>query len=218
MQMWLFPAQEHVLVDRSSDYEMWIGVFRVGLVRRACTSPATVLLRKSDPKGIICRQLSREQSSRLSSLHAELSAKEKESDDPATINAGLAWLLLTSWAAFRATSVPAAGQDVHPAVEKAARILRDEDQTLSLDELAARCGLSPHRLSRIFKEQTELPLVRYRQRQMLQRFLAAMQSGRSTNLLGTALDAGFGSYPQFHRVFRQIIGISPREYFRGRRV
>jgi AraC-like DNA-binding protein len=31
-------------------------------------------------------------------------------------------------------------------------------------------------------------------------------------MLAAALEAGFGSYPQFHRIFRRVMGCSPGEY------
>ena len=37
--VWLFPDQEHVLLDQSPDHAMWIGVFKPGLLRHACTTP-----------------------------------------------------------------------------------------------------------------------------------------------------------------------------------
>ncbi|NBB96178.1 MAG: AraC family transcriptional regulator [Planctomycetes bacterium] len=36
----------------------------------------------------------------------------------------------------------------------------------------------------------------------------------SCRTLASALQAGFGSYAQFHRVFRQYVGATPREHFR----
>jgi AraC-like DNA-binding protein len=33
-------------------------------------------------------------------------------------------------------------------------------------------------------------------------------------MLDAALEAGFGSYPQFHRVFKRVIGCSPGSYRR----
>src|SRR5690348_9085846 len=47
--VWMFPSQEHVLVDRSPDFQMWIAVFRPGLVRRVSTGQQTSILRRSDP-------------------------------------------------------------------------------------------------------------------------------------------------------------------------
>jgi AraC-like DNA-binding protein len=36
------------------------------------------------------------------------------------------------------------------------------------------------------------------------------------NLTRAAIEAGFGSYSQCHRVFRSLFGLSPREYFLSR--
>lgn len=33
-------------------------------------------------------------------------------------------------------------------------------------------------------------------------------------MLEAALAAGFGSYPQFHRVFKRVVGCSPVDYRR----
>ena len=78
-----------------------------------------------------------------------------------------------------------------------------------LATLARAAGLSPSHLSRIFKEQTGVPISRFRNQQRLQRFLRLYGSGRRTTALAAALEAGFGSYAQFHRVFREQTGRSP---------
>jgi AraC-like DNA-binding protein len=107
---------------------------------------------------------------------------------------------------------------VHPAIERTARLLLSDENNYSLPQLARRAGLSPSRLSRLFKQQTGLSIVEFRNRQRMQRFLTRYElerdSGRRSTLLNAALDAGFGSYPQFHRVFRQVAGCSPAEYQR----
>jgi AraC-like DNA-binding protein len=144
--LWLFPAQEHILIGQTPDFEMWIGVFKPAAVRRI------------------------------------------------------------------ATDVPV--RDVHPAVERAARLIRNEDTTLNLDELARRSGLSAPRLSRLFKQQTGVALVDFRNRQRVERFLQLYGTGQRLTMLDAALDAGFGSYPQFHRVFKRVIGCSPGRYRR----
>jgi AraC-like DNA-binding protein len=36
-------------------------------------------------------------------------------------------------------------------------------------------------------------------------------------LMRLALDAGFGSYTQFHRVFHRVLGCSPAQYAKRRR-
>ncbi|HXU64750.1 MAG TPA: helix-turn-helix domain-containing protein, partial [Polyangia bacterium] len=56
----------------------------------------------------------------------------------------------------------------------------------------------------------------YRNRLRLDRFWLLVDGGRPS-LLEAALAAGFGSYAQFHRVFRAQRHVTPREYLRRRR-
>jgi transcriptional regulator GlxA family with amidase domain len=59
-----------------------------------------------------------------------------------------------------------------------------------------------------------ISLVDYRNRLRIDRFFEAIQrSGTNTNLLDAALEAGFGSYAQFHRVYRKFVGTTPRDIF-----
>ena len=44
--LWLFPAQEHVLIEQTSDFEMWIVVFRRRLIKRSATDPASLPLQQ----------------------------------------------------------------------------------------------------------------------------------------------------------------------------
>lgn len=208
--LWLFPAQEHVLVEQTSKFEMWIAVFRRRTIKRSATdSEARPLLQRSFI-GETCRRLSNHDLSRLEGLFEELSSAI---DQPGLINAGLGYALLHAWKCFqRAAQVPV--HDLHPAVERAARIIRTESEDFSLKELARRAGLSASRLSRLFKEQTGFTLVDFRNRQRVERFQQLYGTGQQYTLLGAALEAGFGSYPQFHRVFRQIAGCSPKDYTR----
>jgi AraC-like DNA-binding protein len=64
-------------------------------------------------------------------------------------------------------------------------------------------------LSRIFKEQTGVSISRFRNQQRVQRFLRLYGNGLRTTALAAALEAGFGSYAQFYRVFRGQTGRSP---------
>lgn len=85
---------------------------------------------------------------------------------------------------------------------------------LTMDELARRSGLSTHRLSRLFKQQTGIALVDFRNRQRVERFLGIYGTGQRLTMLQAAFEAGFGSYAQFHRVFKRVTGISPGEHRR----
>jgi AraC-like DNA-binding protein len=78
-------------------------------------------------------------------------------------------------------------------------------------EIATALEISHSRLFRTFKTQMGMSLVEYRNRLRLDRFAGLLDRGR-TNLLQAALEAGFGSYAQFHRVFRAQVHASPRDY------
>jgi AraC-like DNA-binding protein len=203
--LWLFPAQEHVLIEQTLDFEMWIGVCKPGAVRRIAIDPGAKILRENDPAGEYCRRLAQPALAQLEGMFLEIAATR---DQPGLFNAGLAYAFLSAWQQFeKSADVPV--RDVHPAVEKAARLIRHESNLFSLDELAQRAGLSAHRLSRLFKQQTGIALVDFRNRQRVEKFLQFYGTGQRHTMLEAALEAGFGSYPQFHRVFKRVTGQSP---------
>lgn len=204
---WLFPAQEHVLVDESADHELWWAAFSPGLVARAATTPQARALLESDPAGEFSRHLAAAQARRLYTLFAEIWTVQAL--DSALASAGLAYLLLLAWRAFLDSTDPVTAADVHPAVREAARLLQTgQEGAPGLADLARAVALSPGHLSRLFKTQTGTSLTRYRNLQRLQRFLLAY-SGQHTTVLAAAHAAGFGSYAQFYRVFRQETGQPP---------
>jgi AraC-like DNA-binding protein len=206
--LWLFPAQEHVLIEQTADFEMWVGVFRRKTIRRIADDPAARFLLETNPAGSCCRRLGQVAHGKLDRALSELSVAMPR---PTLFNAGLTYLLLNAWQSFEgATEVPV--HDVHPAVERAARLIREDTRPLGLNEVAAHAGLSPARLSRLFREQTGLAMVSFRNRQRISRFLDVYGTGQRKTMLDAALEAGFGSYAQFHRVFKTVLGCSPGVY------
>jgi AraC-like DNA-binding protein len=101
----------------------------------------------------------------------------------------------------------------HPAVTAAVHMLTD-DPSLRGGDIAKKIGVSLSRFARVFKADMGISLVDFRNQLRLERFLSLVDAGGS-NLLEAAYAAGFGSYSQFHRVFRALRGKSPREYFSG---
>lgn len=91
-----------------------------------------------------------------------------------------------------------------------------QDPALSGRELAKRFAVSASKLTHAFKEEMGVSLVEYKNRLRLERFLTLVAPGGG-NLMQAALDAGFGSYAQFHRVFRELLDATPREYVTGRK-
>jgi AraC-like DNA-binding protein len=98
----------------------------------------------------------------------------------------------------------------------AAVSMLSKDPTMGGKQIAAKLDISSSRLARVFKAQLGVSLVAYRNRLRLERFSVLMDQGR-TNLFDAALAAGFGSYAQFHRVFRAQRKTSPRNYLRATR-
>jgi AraC-like DNA-binding protein len=89
------------------------------------------------------------------------------------------------------------------------------EPAVSGSALASHARTSPSELSRHFRRELGVRFVEYRARLRLMAFIAEVDAGRS--LTQAALDADFGSYAQCHRVFRRTLGCSPQQYFAERR-
>jgi AraC-like DNA-binding protein len=204
---WLFPDQEHMLVDESSDHALWWAVFRPSAVARIATSPHARPLLERDPVGRYSRRLDSQRVHRLATLFGEL--HEARTVDDAVFNAGLSYLLASAWRAFLDSSELVGDLEVHPAIDTVARLLHADPGAGDLTALARAVGLSPSHLSRLFAGQMGVSISRFRNQQRLDRFIRLYRHGRGTTALAAALEAGFGSYAQFHRVFRQETGRNP---------
>jgi len=203
--VWLFPGQDHVLLDESADHVLWWAVFRPSLVARAATAPDAAALLVSDPSGDFSRRLPFREARRLGILFDDLHAL----GDADLFNAGLTYLLLRAWRAFVDSDDVVEGVAVHPAVEQVARLLSADPASGDLTALARACGLSPSHLSRVFKAQMGMSITRFRNQQRLERFLSIAADAERGSTLAAALAAGFGSYAQFYRVYKDATGDSP---------
>jgi AraC-like DNA-binding protein len=115
----------------------------------------------------------------------------------------------TTWTPLPAKAVQS------PLVERVLQAVR-EDLPMTGEQLALELGVSPGHLARSFKREMGLSLVDYRNRRRIDRFFDAVSRSRgAVNLLDAALEAGFGSYAQFHRVYRKFLGTAPREVLSG---
>jgi len=204
--VWLFPEQEHLLLEASSNFAMWVVVFRPALVRRACRRPENQLLRSTHPRTILHRILSDCSRELLDAGLRNLTESETDAD---YANAAFAFYLLECWRLFQAGIEPSEATTLHPAVFKAVRLLNRGSADLA--QIAREAGLSPNRLSRIFHAQIGQSLSAYRNTQRLKQFDRLRRAKPNNTLLALALEAGFGSYAQFHRVYREHRGKPPSE-------
>ncbi len=131
------------------------------------------------------------------------------------LNAGLHHLLLLCWRSQRTGRALGEAAVLHPAVQRALKLLSEGDGSQPLSVLAEQCGVSESYLSRTFGQQIGVPLSRYRNSLRLSRFWEAyLQPGKRT-LADTVYGAGFGSYAQFYKVFAQTYGQGPRASLTG---
>ncbi len=208
---WLFSGHSHLLLNQSSDYEMWVVVFKPRLVRRVCTAPAARILCRANPAGHFCKSISVAVFQQLDRLCRNVAAADA---DLPRMNAGLGYLLLEAWDVYQRSTAALESTALHPAVERAAQLLKEEGSDWEFERLARAAGLSASRLGRLYKEQTGLTIVDYRNQLRVQRFIDLFGSGQRITMLRAALEAGFGSYTQFHRVFAKAAGFPPRVYYR----
>lgn len=231
--LWMFPAQEHQLVDRSPDASYYVAVFKPALIRDTCRGADYRALQESGVTGAPVPHCGLEASAfdLLCRLMDELLADGPDaailnreagfgvaSDftyrhaDPDWLNAGLCHLLLLAWRLQRGRRGDRHEVELHPAVARAIQRLGQSGAPEDLALLARSCGVSPSYLSRMFRRQVGVTLTRYRNSVRLARFWQHHHRERGGgNLLESAYAAGFGSYAQFHRVFTVAYGAGPRE-------
>ena len=214
--LWLLPGQVHAVLHASADLAMWVASFRVELIR-ASEVPS------------VYRELERVcgwHSCALPLLEARgLSAAfaAMASENPKLVNLRAAKLLTRAFALSAAHTQTPQGEAHalrpprlawHPAVLQARALLEERASSASIVNIARQCGIEPTRLTHLFRQQLGLAPIQFRNHVRVQRFIARLGRGEERNMLQTALDCGFGSYTQFHRVFHQVTGYAPSEHLR----
>jgi AraC-like DNA-binding protein len=208
--LWIPPGRDHLLLEASADFRRWMVLCRKRVVRRVLGEAAEGLIGRgaSEQSGALPARA-------LSSLRGTLTEIRADGHGSRPIfNASVAFALARAWTHFLSAAASPEPVALHPAVSRALALLRGSPSRLSMPELAADVGLSESHLSKLFSAEVGVSVTDFRNRLGLERFLELYGDGTGTTLLGAALDAGFGSYPQFHRVFRRLMGYSPAEHRR----
>ena len=82
---------------------------------------------------------------------------------------------------------------------------------LSLSELAAVAGMSPHYFAELFRTSTGHPPHRYVLLQRIERAKQVLSDARCS-VLEVGFDIGFQNSSHFARVFRKFVGMSPSQF------
>ncbi|MFK7802431.1 MAG: helix-turn-helix domain-containing protein [Anaerolineae bacterium] len=206
---WLFPEQDHLMLNTSDDFAMWIFVIRPSFLQRSCIDQTSQPLLQRKPAGLHVRHLDDVTLQKLVTICTETVAAKETS---AYTNSILGYLLHSCWGAYLQGSIIPLKQNIHPAIGQVARQLSEGTTQDNLQSLSQQVGLTPETISRLFKKQTGVSFSQYRNRCRLDRFLALYGDGYKLTMLDAAREAGFGSYAQFYRVFREVMGQTPAAY------
>jgi AraC-like DNA-binding protein len=219
--LWVRPQEDHTMLEASRDFRRFMLLVRRRAMKRVLPLPDArfVLASVKEKAGDagLCRVLPARVARALADRLAEV--RSRSHVDPRLHNAAIAGALAEAFTAFCEASASPESSALHPSVAKAVRLLCDGEVELSRAEIARRAGLSAWHLAKLFREQVGVSLVEFRNRCRLERFLDlyGTGAGAGAKMTTAALDAGFGSYPQFHRIFRAAMGRSPAEWVRDAR-
>ncbi|WP_047243075.1 helix-turn-helix domain-containing protein [Chromobacterium subtsugae] len=96
-------------------------------------------------------------------------------------------------------------------VETVRQMLADDPAANhSLQQLAAAVGLSPWQLCRLFKRETGLPPLAWRNQLRVARARKLLAAGMRPG--AAALELGFADQPHLTRAFQQTLGVTPAAY------
>ncbi len=86
------------------------------------------------------------------------------------------------------------------------------NQTMTLDMISQELYLSPYYISHVFHTQMNMGFNRYINTLRVEQAKKDLLTSKSVSQ--AALDAGFSSVRTFNRAFREIAGMTPREYIK----
>ena len=97
------------------------------------------------------------------------------------------------------------------AIRVAEKVLADPGSSRSLRRICEDCGASKRTVERLFVEQTQLTLGRWRQQARLLHAIRAIACGEK--VMSASLEAGYQSPSAFIACFKKVLGCTPGRYF-----
>ena len=193
--LWWPPGQDHVLLNSSTDFDLYVIGVTPALSERVLGAGAAAMTGGAARVRLDAISLAR--------FRAICAAPVMGAAAPdVERHVGDLWR--------EAQALRIGVPDTHPLTARTLRSLLIRPD-LSRGELARVTRGNASELSRHFHRDLGLTLLAYRTRLRLLRFIALAESGR--NFLDAAGQAGFGSYSQCHRSFHGAFGCTPRAFF-----
>ena len=231
--VWILPDQSHRLAQWSSDFSMDVAVF----TKLPEHADYVALLKQDLDEGVLSRVMDHGMTQTIHQIFESLYARnthnggietqapiyarrvygEAENEEyshqsPGVLNSGLTFLLSYCWDAYQKSGDKSESKKMHPAIYQSIQYIQEHaDCAESVSSLAKACGLSESRFSKLFKEQMGMSVPAYKNRVKLDRFIQLLKSSDLT-LTEACYAAEFGSYAQFHKVFKEHFKVSPKEY------
>ena len=195
--LWWPPGQDHVLLDASPDFDLYVIGLTPGFSERVLGDLAT-----SATASAARFRLDRDCLARFTAMCAAPVDSGATADVERKV--GDFWRM-----AHRSRVV---SHDRHLLTRRTLESVLARPE-LKRSDLAQFARGNVSEVSRHFHHDIGLTLTAYRTRLRLLRFIDLIDRGQ--RFLAAAVEAGFGSYSQCHRVFQQTFGCTPRLFFRS---
>lgn len=221
---WVLPGVPHVMGAFSAGFDMWVVELDADLVSSCWRAARRVSSRGDGNLGASFEDWSIDLGRLLVGrpvvdLLRSDAVRVDESAD-AVWRAGSPGSARRGLQALAALVIDATLAVIHearrPSIAHMATCLLLASPTMDRLAVAERLGVSEGFLSRAFQRELAVTFVEQRARTRVAHFLSLLQR-QERNLLEAALDAGFGSYSQFHRTFTRVTGTRPRDYLESGR-
>ncbi|HEX7505210.1 MAG TPA: helix-turn-helix transcriptional regulator [Polyangia bacterium] len=194
--LWWPPGQDHVLVDASPDFDLFVIGVTADLSMRVLAGTPDV--------GCVGPIQIRLPTAALAEIEAICGAPVSASDVPAVERrVGDLWR--------QAHALRRAADTMHVVTRRTMVSLYQRPE-LRRSDIARLVRAYPTEISRNFHNDMGMTLSAFRSRLRLLRFIQSVDGG-ATSLLAAALGAGFGSYSQCHRIFQQTFACTPSSFF-----
>lgn len=91
-------------------------------------------------------------------------------------------------------------------------LMQHYDKNITLDEVAEQAHMTPQAFCRYFKKHTQQTFVSFLNEMRINEACKKLTGGNFENISAVAYSCGFNSLTNFNRVFKSVIGYSPKSY------